>query len=328
MKILITGATEFLGSNLARKLIEKGHFVTAVVRKQSDISFLKKIGAKIIYCDLNKYRSLKKELEHIDVVYYLAAIRRGTFCSAQTYYKVNAKSAENIILDCPKNLYRFIYRSSAGAHGEHFKKSELPVNESYPRNSSIIHEVSKRSGENSVRKTAKLRNIPYTIIRPGVVYGPRNTSMIKMFRLIKKNKFFIFAGKGDNIIHPTYVADTVDGFLLAMKSEKAINEDFIIAGKETTTTNQFISAIAESLNVDITKIYFPKNLLMFSGNVVDLMGKNLRTDFPVTKVIDFLAKNRTYDCSKAKKLLNYKAEVGIKEGIKRTIEWYEKKGYI
>ena len=234
----------------------------------------------------------------------------------------------NILKGCPENLYCFVYCSSAGAHGEHFKKSELPVNESYPRNSCIIHEVSKRSGENNVRKIAKLRNIPYTIIRPGVTYGPRNTSMIKMFRLIKKYKFFIFAGKGNNLIHPTYVDDIVNGLLLAIKSEKAINEDFIIVGKETTTTNQFISAIAESLNVDIKKIYFPKNLLMFSGNVADLIGRNLRTDFPITKIVDFLTKNRIYDCAKAKNLLGYEAKIGIKEGVDKTVDWYEKQGYL
>ena len=117
-------------------------------------------------------------------------------------------------------------------------------------------------------------------------------------------------------------------FLLAMKSEKAINEDFIIVGKETTTTNQFISAIAESLNVDIKKIYFPKNLLMFSGNVADLIGRNLRTDFPITKIVDFLTKNRIYDCAKAKNLLGYEAKIGIKEGVDKTVDWYEKQGYL
>jgi len=321
---LITGATGFVGSNLAKKLIDNGYEVVALTRKQSDVSFLKKIGVKVIYSDLNNYKSLKKGLGQVDVVYHLAAIKRGSFCSAKTYYNVNVKSAENILKYCPNNLHRFVYCSSAGVYGNNFKKSELPIDDSYPHKAYGIYEQTKAMAEKTVEKLAKSRGIPYTIIRLGFTYGPGNTSMIKMFKLIRKHHFFIFAGEGKNLIHPTYIDDLVNALRLIIKNKKAINEEFIIAGKEITTSNKFASSIAESLNVNLKKFNLPRGLLKFNGNVADFIGRNLGTDFPVTKIMDFLVKNATYDCSKAKNLLEYKAKTGVKEGINKTVKWYER----
>jgi len=328
MKILITGSTGFVGSNLTKKLTEEGHEVIALGRKQSNIDFLKEIGVKIIYCDLNGYRSLKNKLKQVDVVYHLAALKRGSFYSENEYYNVNAKSVENLINDCPENLRRFVYCSSAGVHGNGFKKSELPIDESYPFKINNIIEYTKVLGEKTVENISKKRNIPYTIIRPGFTYGPRNTSMIKMFELIKRHHFFIFAGKGNNLIHPTYIDDLINALILIIKNKKAINEKFIIAGKEITTTDKFVSAIAESLNVGVKKVYFLRGLLKFIGGTIDFLGKNLGTDFPITKIVDFLVKSRTYGCLKAKNLLGYEAKFSIKEGIRNTIDWYEKRGYL
>ena len=328
MKILITGATGFIGSNLAKKLIYEGHEVIALARKQSNVGFLRRMGVKIIYCDLNDYRSIKNKLKQVDVVYHLAALKRGSCYSEKEYLNVNVKSVKNLINDCPENLQRFVYCSSAGVHGNNFEKNKLPVNESYLYKTYSIYEQTQVLAEKIVESVSKKNNVLYTIIRPGVTYGPRNTSMIKMFELIRKYHFFIFAGKGDNVIHLTYIDDLINALILIINNKKAINEKFIITGKEITTTDKFVSVIAESLNVDVKKVYSPYGLLKFSGNIIDFLGKNLGTDFPITKIIDFLVKNRTYDCSKAKNMLGYEAKIGIKEGVRKTVDWYEKERYL
>jgi len=328
LRILITGATGFMGSNLAKKLTEEGHEVTALVRKQSNANFLNKIGVKIIYCDLNDYRSLKNKLKQVDVVYHLAALKRGSFYSKKEYFNVNVKSVENLMNDCPENLQRFVYCSSAGVHGNNFEKSELPVNESYPYKAYSVYEQTQVLAEKTVERVSKKRNMPCTIIRPGFTYGPGNISMIKMFGLIKRHHFFIFAGKGNNLIHPTYIDDFINALILIIKNKKAVNEKFLIAGKEITTSNQLVSCIAKSLNVDLRKVNFSTSLLKFGGSAADFLGRNLGTDFPITKIVDFLVKSRTYDCSKAEKMLGYKAKVGIKRGVNKTVDWYEQQGYL
>ena len=144
-----------------------------------------------------------------------------------------------------------------------------------------------------------------------------------MLGLIKRPYFFIFASKGNNLIHPIYIDDLINVLILIIKNKKTINEKFIITGKEITTTDKFVSTIAESLNVDVKKVYSSHGLLKFIRGTIDFLDKNLGTDFPITKIVDFLVKNRTYDCSKAKNMLSYKAKIGIKDGIAKTIKWYE-----
>jgi len=325
MKILITGATGFIGSNLAKKLTEEGHEVTALVRKKSNVDFLKEIGVKIIYCDLADCKNLKKELNQIDIIYHLAGLKGGLFYPEERYYEVHVKFTENILDNSPKNLYRFIYCSSVAVYGNNFKKNELPVNESHPYKSYNLFSRTKLAAEKTVKRLAPIRNIPYTIIKPGLTYGPRDISSITLFRLIKKFSFFIFSGKGDNLIHPTYIDDLVAALLLTINSKKAVNEEFLITGKEITTTNQFISIISKILdtNIKIKKIYFSKFLMELISTTMDTLRKNFPIDFPITKMVDFLVKNKVYDWSKAEKELGYKPKVGLKEGVKKTIEWYK-----
>jgi nucleoside-diphosphate-sugar epimerase len=319
MKILITGATGFIGSRLAEKLACEGHEITALVRKASNAKFLKELGVKLFSGDIRIKKTLKGITKDMDIVFHLAGMLGKFGIPEKLYWDTNFRGTKNILEECLKqNVEKFIYCSSAGVLGP-IKKP--PADETHPRNPSNIYEKTKAEAEKLVLSYGE--NFSIVVLRPEFVYGPGDMHVYELFRVIQSGVFPIFR---KSFLHPTYIDDLVQAFELSM--EKAKDDIYIIAGERFVTVEEFADIIAKKLGISLLKIRMPAKLLRLSAVISEFLSKVFSFTPPITQSrINFFTENRAFDISKAKRELGYRP-IRLEEGLEKTIDWYKEVGLL
>jgi nucleoside-diphosphate-sugar epimerase len=322
-KVLVTGGTGLIGSFLVEKLV-KNNDVKCLILKNSETKFLDDLGVKIAYGDITDISSLNHAIKDVDVVFHLAAAFKKDLPKNPTddvYYNVNVKGTKNVLELCKQNeVERVIHFSASGVYGH---SSNTPINENSPYRPSNPYEKSKCEGEKIALKYNEL-GLPITIIQPTIVYGPRETvAFLRLFKAIKNGTFRII-GSGENKLHLVYVKNLVDGIILASKKKIAIGQRYLIGDERAYAVSEIVETIASELGVKIPKMKIPYLFAKVGAVPFEIAGKIMRTRPPISRyTVDFLAKNRVYDISKARKELGYKSKISLKEGIERTVKWYE-----
>ena len=333
MKIFITGATGFIGSHLLEALLAEGHEVMALIRKNNDAQKLKEKGAKPLETDL---RNIKAEmLDGVEAVFHLAAIRYEWGHLPKDYEKVNIEATKNLLeIAQILKVKKFVYGSSVFVFGY---PRQLPIDETFPYAPTTNYAKSKMEAEKLVKEYSARCDFPCVIIRPTITYGPGDAKgmLLKLARLIKNKKFFII-GNGRNYIHLTHIDDVVQGFQKALRPEIK-NNDFIIASEKTISQKKMANLIAHELGTKIWLLHIPYWLAKFAGLANELIynsGMKLgikyffKEPFISRSKVDIIAGNQAYKTAKARKNLGFEARIDYPEGIKETIHWYQKNGYL
>jgi farnesol dehydrogenase len=171
MKILVTGGTGFLGGHLVRTLLERGHAVRALVRRGSDVGGLK--GTELVYGDLTEPGSLRQAVEGVETVYHLAAIRDKWSTPYEAYYAVNVRGTQNLLDAAMGQVNKFVYCSTAGVARY---PGNLQADESLPYNTEghgqYGYHHTKALAEQLTLEYAHQGQVPATVVRPTIVYGP------------------------------------------------------------------------------------------------------------------------------------------------------------
>ncbi len=167
-----------------------------------------------------------------------------------------------------------------------------------------------------------------SVARPVGIYGPGDTRFLKLFRFVDNGKFRML-GRGDILYHLTYVEDLVRGIRLCGESDNAPGEVFTIGGGEYLTIRELVELLGKILERPVRKVHLPLWPFMALAAVCETVCRPLGIEPPIyRRRLDFFRKDRAFDISKAKKLLNYQPEVSLEEGLRRTAEWYREKGLI
>jgi len=334
-RILVTGATGLIGSRLVEILAAKGYYVKSLVRKSSVISDPRKLGVELEYGDIRNRESLEKAVENVDIVYHLAAIRGERLLPREVYWEVNVKGTKNILeASYKKGIEKFVYCSTEGVLGW-FNNS--PADERWPYKPVGMYHVSKTEAEKLVKEYFYEKQLPATIIRPVIAYGPTDRGTIfKIASLVNKGRFVIL-GHGSFSVHLAYIDNLTQGLELAGEKKCSVGQTYIIADKNPIVFNRLVQIIAETLNVQATKIHIPIWSAKLAGLMIEnvyraLLRLNVKKlgDDPIltpTKV-DILSKERFYDISKAEKELGYAPTIDTEEAIRATIKWYKEKKYL
>ena len=334
-RILVTGATGLIGGRLVKTLAADGHNVKLLVRRSSAVSVLRKLSVEPEYGDIRDSESVERAVKDVDVVYHLAAIRGERLLPREMYWDVNVKGTKNILEASYKaGIEKFVYCSTEGVLGW-FDNS--PADESWPYKPVGMYHITKAEAERLVKKYLHEKQLPATIIRPVIAYGPTDRGVIfKIARLIKEGRFVIL-GHGDFRLHLVYIDNLTQGLRLAGEKKCSVGQIYIIADENPITFIRLIQIIAETLNVQTTKIHIP----IWSAKLAGLMAENLYRsllslsikklgDDPILTPmkVDILSKERFYNISKAKKELGYTPTTHTEEGIAATINWYKKNDYL
>jgi nucleoside-diphosphate-sugar epimerase len=327
MKVMVTGATGFIGSHLVEALLKEKHDVLCLVRGASSISRLANLDVRFLYGDLTDQVSLKQALNvDVDVVFHLAGLMGNWGLPDSVYWKINVDGTKNLLnVLNNSNVKQFIYSSTAGVLGPLEKP---PADETFPLNPSNIYERTKAEAEKLVLSYYRETGFPVTVIRPEFIYGPGDMHTLGLFRSIKKRQFQLIGG-GKSTLHPTFIDDLIQGFELCIDRKEAIGEVYLIAGEQYITVKELATKMAHALHVKSPKFYLP---LWMANTLASLMETSTRLyDFqpPLTHSrVKFFTQNRGCDISKAKKQLEYKPMVNLEIGLKRTVDWYTKKGFL
>jgi len=326
-KILIIGATGFAGGALARELRSRGEPVRAMVRPDSDSdpSPLKDIGVELVEGDVTNRTDVERACEGVAKAYNFASPFRSAKPSDQYFWDVNVGGVDNLVHAAQKHgLERFVHCSTIGVHGD---VQEIPCHEESPLNPGDVYQETKVEGEKVVQDAFDdgARGV---IMRPSSMYGPGDTRMLKLFRMVHNGVFVMF-GSGEVWFHPAYIDDLVRGFILCGKKEEALEDVFILAGPEPVYLSELVELVAEAVDAEPPRMKFPVKPLMMAAKACEAVCNPLGIEPPLhERRVGFFTKNRYFTYDKARRQLGYKPQVPHEEGMTRTARWYFENGYL
>lgn len=321
MKIFITGATGFVGSFLAESLLEKKHTVRCLVRKQSNLRWIADLDIECYYGSLSDKSSLLKGLEDVDMVFHVAGITKAK--TEAEYFEGNFTGTKNLVdavLQVNKDLQRFIHISSQAAIGP--SPSIIPISEDVTPNPLTYYGKSKLAGEQYV---SKMKNkLPFTILRPPAVYGPRETDILEFFRTVKTGIIPQLGGK-DKYLSLIHVKDLVRGIIRSTELKKTIGKIYFITSPKPYPWSEIAKTTLKVMNKRGFKIPVPvglmKGVALISEGISSFSKKPALVNNQ--KIIEMEQDFWTCSPERAKKDLGFEAQISLEDGIRETIAWYK-----
>jgi nucleoside-diphosphate-sugar epimerase len=323
---LVTGATGFTGGHLARRLAARGGQVRALVRDRRQAADLESAGIELVEGDLRDRSSLERAVGGVQRVYHIAAIYRQAGLPADTYRSVNALAVRDLIEAAARaGVKRVMHCSTVGVHGD---VEHPPANEDAPLKPGDVYQETKLEGERLAREAGERLGIEVTIARPTGIYGPGDRRLLKLFRGVARGRFPIL-GSGNIYYHLTYIDDLCDGFRLCAEHPAAAGRTYILAGGEVTTLNELVRIIAEVAGVKPGTVHLPVWPFWVAGAACEAVCAPLGIEPPLyRRRVDFYTKSRAFDISRARTQIGYAPAVDLREGIRRTLDWYRQRGWL
>ena len=192
-----------------------------------------------------------------------------------------------------------------------------------------IYEETKAAGEALALKYGCNGGPPVSVVRPTQVYGPGDTRLLKLFKLANRRRV-VLIGPGTAGYHLLYIDDLIDAFLLAAKADGALGEAFIIGGPERPTINDIIKTLGEILDrPDQQVLRLPAKPVELLADGCERVFRPLGIAPPIyRRRIEFFTQNKSYEITKARRMLGFEPRVRMSEGLRRTADWYRERGML
>ena len=323
--VLVTGASGFTGGCLVRSLVEDGHRVRAIVRSRSRAASLPH-GVEVYEADITNAAAVVKAVEGVGTIYHLAAAYREASHREDGYWQVNVGATRNLLeAASTAGIQRFVHCSTVGVHGH---ISHPPGDETTPHSPGDAYQRTKAEAETLALEYARERGLPLAVARPTAIYGPGDTRLLKMFRMIA-NGTFVMLGKRDIHYHMVYVDDLIAGLRLLGTHPAAVGEVFILGGERYYPLTFITAMIADLLGVRRPWLRLPAKPFQIAGSICEAICVPLGVEPPIyRRRVDFFTKSRAFTIAKAQQMLGYQPAVSLESGLRRTLDWYLRNGHI
>lgn len=310
LKVLVTGGAGFIGSNLADKLLEWKNNVTIYdnfdeyyANKENNIQHLTKNKFfKLVNADVLDYETLLTAIKGADLVFHLAA-QPGVRVSMEHPTKtttVNVLGTLNVLRAAKEaGVKKVVFASTSSVYGE---AKYLPIDEEHPTVPMSVYGASKVAAEKMCQVFNDQLGLPVVMLRYFTVYGPRQRPDMAFHKWIKAyfdNEPIRIYGTGNQGRDFTFISDIVKGTLRAAEVEDIDGEVFNLGGGSKISVNDVVQLLLNELGQNAPKVVYESTKL---GDVPDTHA----------------------NIQKAKKMLDFKPTIRVKDGLKMYVDWYRK----
>jgi nucleoside-diphosphate-sugar epimerase len=313
--ILLTGDSGFIGSYLASSLLAQGWAVRGIdVAQGIDLHYSQVTG------NILDESSRKKAMQGVDCIVHLAAEHKDFGISQDAFYRVNVDGTKALLDSASQSdIKKFIFFSSVAVYG----------NTAFPSEDTDPHPLShygksKLQAELLIRQwTQEDANRKAVIIRPTVVFGPKNRANIfKLIQYVCDGKF-IWVGRGKNIKSIAYVENLVAATLFLTESMRSGIEVYNYVDEPQMNMSELVALIAQKAGLPAPTFSIPLSIALPAAKVLDVIGSLTHRDFAIST--ERIKKFNTSTRFQAQKIrsLGFKPPFSIEDGIEKNVQWYK-----
>jgi nucleoside-diphosphate-sugar epimerase len=320
MPVLLTGATGFIGSYLARRLAaEEGAVVTGIGRNLSRVAELRDHGVDLVVRDLLDPTDLHPIITGHDLVFHAAAMLDA---DPETAQAVNVNATERLVRAAGRaGACRFVHVSTVGVYdmeGRSVVDESTPLATDHP----ATYPRTKAQAERRAFEAANETGIELAVVRPSMVYGPGHGLWSETMARNVCEGNPVFLGDGSAHFHPVYVDDVVDGLVRCATSPHASGEAFNLSA-EVTTWRDFMSYYGTLCDAE------PKGLPLWMARLMAFANKIPGVRTPVDQgFIEMATSRKQFPTDKARERLGWSPTVDLDQGMQRTARWLKEQDIV
>jgi nucleoside-diphosphate-sugar epimerase len=323
---VVTGANGFVGSHLVDALLARGYAVRCIVRGNSVLKWLHNKNVEICAIGLESIVELKKAFRGVHYIFHIAGVVKSK--SEAGYFTGNVDATRNVLeaaLEAGSQLNKVLVTSSQTASGPSI--DEALKQEDDPCVPITTYGRSKLAQEELTR--TYFDRLPCVICRPPAVYGERDTEIFIFFKTFSKGVTTTigFDEKKISLIH---ISDLTRGLILAAETPAAASQTYFITSKDVYTWDEIIEVTAKVFGKKALQFKIPHAIVYSIAGIAQflaLFSKQAAT-LNIEKARDIT--QHAWICSpvKAAREIGFTQEIGLEQGIRRTVEWYRAQGWI
>jgi nucleoside-diphosphate-sugar epimerase len=320
VRVAITGATGFVGVHVAKALLARGDRLRALARTPAPD--LAAAGAEVVTGALDDPSALQRLVEGAEVVHHVAGAIAAR--SEADFMRVNADGTARVAEAArAAGARRFLYVSSIAVSGPSARGK--PMDEAGPARPVTPYGRSKQAGEEAVVASG----VGYTIVRPPVVYGPRDKSVLRIFRLARGGLAPLL-GDGAQELSLIFAADLARALLAAAASPAAEGRTYHAAHPEVVTQRELVRAIGRACGRTVRTVAVPAPVVRAFITVTAVAARmtGRATFLEPSKAPELLAPAWTCTSDALARDAGWRAEVDLHRGLEETARWYREEGWL
>jgi dihydroflavonol-4-reductase len=319
----VLGASGFIGLSLCQHLRSQGHDVRALTYHTNPPQGVS--GFTWQRADVCSKSQLISAFKGLDVVINCAALFNHSGRSGAEYEHVNHTGALNVVEAARISAaQKVVHISTVGVA----LSGDIPYKETsaYHAPDWDIYEQSKMRGEQAVLSHFASTGFPVSVVRPAQVYGPRDLSKLKFFKLVQRG---VVVAPGKTMKHLIYIDDLVRGIELSIENKSLEGRAVILANDAATPLSELISIAARQLQVTPPRIRVPQRTAQAGIFCIQKLFAMFGQEAPLTKrSLTFFTKSVMFDTTLALQVLDFKPAVSVEAGVGRTVAWYRDNGLL
>ncbi len=331
MKILITGASGFIGSFIVEEALSRGLEVWAAVRKSTNRKYLKDERINFLELNFGDVEQLKTALADHAFDYVVHAAGATKCIKAEDFFKVNTEGTKNFVNALKATnqpMKRFVYLSSLSVFGA--IREKMPHTEILDTDTPQPNTAYGKSKYEAEKWLFQQNNLPLVVLRPTGVYGPRETDYFLMVKSIKGHSDFAVGYDRQDITF-IYVKDLVQAVFKSMEHDECVGKAYFLSDGDVYESVTFSDLIKKELGIKfLLRIKAPIWVLRIVTAVGDRWMKMTGKMSALNNDKFNILKQRNWMCdiTPAKRDMDFKPEYNLERGVKEAIAWYKDNGWL